>query len=262
MYLSEKEILPHIQLARFYDTVTAGITERTRPRALDCYEVGYYVTEGGSLCINGDNYRIKKGDMRFMKPGDVISSEPDYQCFTIFFYLGDKKGKYHNEFIDSIPKYFHAENGLQTLMEQVVELSSSQEPGAIVMQNGLLMQLMYQCCRMFRSHARYCSAVVQCITYMKDNIEENITLDMLGEISGYSPIHIRRLFCRDTMLTPHEYMERLRMGRARDLLLDTELPVNQIASACGYSSESHFQMLFKKLNGCTPGAYRKKAKMM
>lgn len=262
MYLSEREILPHIQLARFYDTVAAGVTGKTRPRTLDCYEMGYYVTDGGSLCINGDIYQIKKGDMRFMKPRDVISSEPAYQCFTIFFHLGEQKETYHNEFIDSIPRYFHAESGLQTLMEQVAELSASQEPGAIVMQNGLLMQLMYQCCRLFRPHGRYCSAVAQCMAYMKDNLEKNITLDMLGEVSGYSPIHIRRLFCRDTMLTPHEYMGRLRMGRARELLQDTELPVNQIASACGYSSESHFQILFKKMNGCTPGSYRRKARML
>ncbi len=255
-YLPEQEILPHIHMARLYDTAAAGVTHRTVSRTLDCYELGYYLTDGGTLFINGTMFSIKKGDMRFMKPEDTISSEPDYRCFTIFFYLGDPDDQYHNELTDNIPKYFHGGSSMEEQMKQVTELFVSPEPGTVMMQNGLLMQILYQCYQKSRLDSHYCEAVQQCIAYMREHMEQNITLETLGQISGYSSIHIRRLFCRDTMFSPHEYLERMRMEHAKRLLENSDILVSQIAGDCGYSSESHFQMLFKKVNGCTPGFYR------
>lgn len=258
-YLPEQEILPRIHMARLYDSNTAGVTRRTIPRVLDYYELGYYLTDQGKLHINGNDYLIRRGDMRFMKPGDVISSEPAYQCFTIFFYIGDQNSQYHNELLDSIPEYFHGGSEMQTLMEQVTELFAFSEPGTVMMRNSLLMQILYQCYRRLRSNVCYCEAVVQSIAYMREHLEQNITLETLGELTSYSPIHIRRLFHQDTGLTPHEYLERIRLEHAKRLLRDGNIPVSRIAAECGYSSESHFQALFKKINGCTPGTYRRLA---
>lgn len=261
-YLPEYEMLPHIHMARRYDTVLAGVARKTPPRMLDNYELGYYLTDGGNLCINGEISRIRAGDMRFMRPGDVISSVPAYQCFTIFFQLGDPGELCRNELLDGIPKFFHGGGSQETLIEQIVTLFSRQEPGAVMLQNGLLLQLLYQCYRLAFPGERYCQAVRQCIAYMEEHLEKTITMETLGNLTGYSPLHIRRLFCRDTLITPHEYLGRLRIGRAKCLLADTDIPVSQVAVECGYSSESHFQMLFKKIQGCTPGDYRRKAKVL
>lgn len=106
-------------------------------------------------------------------------------------------------------------------------------------------------------NSQYCEAVRKSIIYMQEHMEQNITLETLGQVTSYSPLHIRRLFCQDTGLTPHEYLGRLRMEHARRLLKDSDILVSQIAAECGYASESHFQMLFKKIHGCTPGAYRR-----
>lgn len=261
MSLTEKELLPCIRMARLYDTEKAGVFKQTKQRRLDCYELGLYLNDGGFLEINGEQKTIHRGDIRFGRPGDQISSIPPYRCYTIFFSFAEGNGDRRSEFLEGIPGYFHAENDHQDLFEQTVAMFESQELGSVVMQNAILLQLLYQCYHERHVGKKYCEKVMICVEYMHAHIDENITLDTLGAISGYSPLHIRRLFLRDTLCSPHEFLSRVRITEARKLLVNSSLTVGQIAIKCGFTSESYFQMLFKKVNGCTPGEYRRNARV-
>lgn len=261
MYLAEKELLPCIRMARLYDTEKAGVFKQTKQRKLDCYELGVYLTDGGFLEINGEQISIRRGDIRFGRPGDQISSIPPYRCYTIFFSFGEGDSDSRSEFLEGIPRYFHAENDHRTLFEQTVTMFESQEIGSVVMQNALLLQLLYQCHHECHSRKNYGKTVLLCVEYMHAHLGENITLETLGGISGYSPLHIRRLFLRDTLCSPHDFLSRVRITEARKLLVNSSLTVSQIAIKCGFTSESYFQMLFKKVNGCTPGEYRRNARV-
>ncbi len=57
--------------------------------------------------------------------------------------------------------------------------------------------------------------------------------------------------------TPHEELERVRIERASDLLLESALTVSQVARKCGFSRVSYFARVFRRERGCTPGAFRK-----
>lgn len=262
MYLAEREMLPHIRMARIFDTEKAGVTEKTRMRMADCYELGFYLTDTGMLMSNGECVDIHRGDVRFTRPGCLVSSTPPYRCYTIFFHFETKTALCHNEFLDAIPEWFHMGSHCQTLFEEIVEMFESQAVGTDAMQNALLLQILYRSYQELYSDHRYGKTVRICIEYMQEHISEDITLEVLGSVSGYSPLHVRRLFLKDTMCSPHEYLSRMRMAKARRMLADSSLTVSLIAAECGFSSESYFQMIFKKVNGCTPGVYRKIAKVL
>lgn len=262
MYLTEREMLPQIRMARLYDTEKAGVVKKTKQRVADCYELGFYLTDSGFLMINEEQKQIRRGDVRLTRPGDQISSVPPYRCYTIFFHFDGQEEVCHNEFLDAIPDYFHVGGHCQSLFEQAVEMFESQSVGAGLMQNALLLQILYQCYQELHAGTPYCQAVKHCVEYMQDHLAEDVTLEKLGEISGYSSLHVRRLFLRDTMCSPHEYLSRMRMAKARRMLADSDVVVSRIAVECGFSSESYFQMLFKKVNGCTPGEYRRSARVL
>ena len=59
--------------------------------------------------------------------------------------------------------------------------------------------------------------------------------------------------------TPHEYLLSCRIGAAKRLLWDTEVPIAEVAERAGFGTQQYFGRVFKKATGKTPGAYRKSA---
>ena len=94
------------------------------------------------------------------------------------------------------------------------------------------------------------------IEAMKARLADEFCLPYLAQIAGLSDYHFSRLFKRATGLSPSQYFIRLRMARARHLLLETDLSVIDIGMEVGYSSPSHFSQVFRREVGATPRAYR------
>lgn len=94
------------------------------------------------------------------------------------------------------------------------------------------------------------------IDAMKAHLAEEFCLPQLAQVAGLSDYHFSRLFKRATGLSPSQYFIRLRMARARHLLLETDLSVIEIGMEVGYSSPSHFSQVFRREVGVTPSAYR------
>ena len=71
-----------------------------------------------------------------------------------------------------------------------------------------------------------------------------------------TPVQLRKLFRRETHLSPKRFLNRLRMRHATGLLRQTNASVKQIASECGFTSGHYFHLAFRKELGCTPNEYR------
>lgn len=83
-----------------------------------------------------------------------------------------------------------------------------------------------------------------------------ITLGTLAEIASMSEYHLARMFRVSFGMPPHAWIAARRMDRARHLLKTTSLPLQQVASACGYADLSHFSHRFKAGAGVSPSRYR------
>ncbi|TWD55807.1 AraC family transcriptional regulator [Agrobacterium vitis] len=93
------------------------------------------------------------------------------------------------------------------------------------------------------------------IDYIEHHLDQPITLQTLAEIAGLSPFHLQRMFLLSCGLSPADWLLRRRLAKAK-MLLATQDPIAQIASACGFSSQSHMTRVFKEATGCTPSVYR------
>lgn len=96
---------------------------------------------------------------------------------------------------------------------------------------------------------------------LADYIERNLSTDMsvvdLSGLLGYSPDHFTRVFRKTFSLTPHQYITQRRLEKAKSMLRDPNLSLTAVALACGFSSQSHLNVVFKRLTGLTPGNYRR-----
>lgn len=87
-------------------------------------------------------------------------------------------------------------------------------------------------------------------------LDGSIPLALLAEAAGFSAPHFARLFRRTVGCSPHQYVLRKRVERARMLLERTRLPLAAVASAAGFSTQSHMSTVFARLLGTTPGQLR------
>lgn len=94
------------------------------------------------------------------------------------------------------------------------------------------------------------------LKYINENLEQDVALADLAEAVEMSPYHFARMFKQATGVAPHQYMIERRVEHAKRLLAKTELPIAEISYRLGFSSQSHFTAVFRKLTATTPKAYR------
>jgi len=92
---------------------------------------------------------------------------------------------------------------------------------------------------------------------IESRLEADVTLPALASEVGYSRSHFLRMFHATTGMTPHRYVLNRRIERARRLLGETDMSIGQVAYGCGFSSQSHLTLAFRKVCGLTPGEYRR-----
>jgi YesN/AraC family two-component response regulator len=94
------------------------------------------------------------------------------------------------------------------------------------------------------------------VLYIHDNYQEEIKIGSLASLEGYNTTYYTDWFKRNVGMSPSEYIKRVRIEKAKDLLLTTKYNLTQIANQVGYSHSSTMCKVFKDLNGLTPKEYR------
>lgn len=100
------------------------------------------------------------------------------------------------------------------------------------------------------------NVVSQTLDYINAHFGEPITNDQLAKIAGYHPYHLNRIFLKHTGQTLHQYVLASRIRESKNMLLNSELPLSDIAEQCGFNSVAHFSSYFKQISGRSPSQYR------
>ena len=94
--------------------------------------------------------------------------------------------------------------------------------------------------------------ILSIIEMMEANLSEPLTLLEIADYAGLSRRQIERLFRQNMGRSPARYYLEIRLDRARHLLLQSSLPVIEVAVACGFVSASHFSKCYRELYGRSP----------
>ncbi len=96
--------------------------------------------------------------------------------------------------------------------------------------------------------------------YIDSHFKDAITLEKLSKIAHINKFYLVHSFKKAYGMTPINYLQLCRINEARHLLLETDMPVSQIAQAVGFSGASSFTQCFKKMVNLTPSQLRKTSK--
>lgn len=100
------------------------------------------------------------------------------------------------------------------------------------------------------------SVIYPSINYIKNHLNESITMRDMANLCHLSPSYFSRLFGRELGENFVSYVNRQKIQLAKSMLRETNKSVSQIASELSYQDASHFINLFKRFEGVTPQVYR------
>jgi AraC family transcriptional regulator len=92
--------------------------------------------------------------------------------------------------------------------------------------------------------------------FIDARLDAPISLADLARQVGMSIFHFARCFRLTTGMPPYQFVTRRRIERARELLIDPNLSVSDVAVRCGFSQQSHFGEVFRRVVGASPRSYR------
>lgn len=104
------------------------------------------------------------------------------------------------------------------------------------------------------------ASLAHALDFIEANLDRPIGLAELAAVAGLSLFHFATVFRRAVGQTPHRYVMERRLRKARHLLGEGDLPIIEVAAACGFASPSHFATAFRRLGGSSPRAYRQQAR--
>jgi two-component system response regulator YesN len=99
--------------------------------------------------------------------------------------------------------------------------------------------------------------VQKILFYLNENYTRDVSLDELSEKFGFNTSYISSLFKSETGINITDYLSNLRIDKAKDLLISTDMKINEIAHSLGYNNVNYFHRIFKKTIGITPIEYRR-----
>ncbi|KRE69730.1 response regulator [Paenibacillus sp. Soil750] len=99
--------------------------------------------------------------------------------------------------------------------------------------------------------------LINCISsYIEDQLPSNVTVKQLADKFHLSAGHLSVLFKKETGQTISDFVKKLRMKKAKELLQDPTIKVYEVADRVGFQTPAYFTYQFKKNEGCTPQEYR------
>lgn len=139
------------------------------------------------------------------------------------------------------------------------ELARDETAATLTAAAGLAWNLLAQLAaeRSGRHHTGEPIARVQ--AHLREHLATPVSVPALAELAGFSTSHFSARFKAVTGFSVTEYVRRLRMARARQLLITTDRPVADVAAEVGYPDPFYFSRQFRLVHGISPRSYQSRA---
>ena len=230
------------------------------------------------LCVSGEGTLDYDGQSYVIRPGNLFwidCNKPQYYCTSpavghwrilwVHFY-GAPCEAYYKLFLSQNDgrAVVHPSSDmairstLDTLLKLYLEGGNTLQDD--VQASAMLTQLMSHCIHAAGPHSanRLPNYVIDARSYINMHYAERITLDDLSRSISINKFYLQKLFKRCIGLSPNEYLIHTRLTHAKQLLRTSTTPISQIAMDVGINNIGHFITLFKRYEGITPSAYRRR----
>lgn len=221
-----------------------------------------YVLRGSARFDFGYKKEIAKaGDVVFLRQGEKYTTEVIGDCDWDHIVISFKISK--STSADDLPfETVFSPNHIKRFEElflKAKEIWDKCSVGYKIQVKSIINQIIFELIKQYSKQVFSEDIVPYSIKaaadYIELNYKEKVTVEKLASISGYSPSHFTRLFCKTYGVSPIEYLTDIRITHAKNMLKTNLYPISEIATLCGFSNVYYFSRMFKEKTGVTPKKY-------
>lgn len=246
-------LLPSDIQCGFFDcSCFSGLTFSPK-RKVTQYEIEFYINDGYETYVDDKLYKIKKDHILIAKPNETRYSHLPFKTKYIKFSVEGEIA----EKLDALPQYFisrHPESLLNELDEIIL---LAEKKNQILLYSKILSFIHLVIVDAQINTVNDYSVITAAKNFIKQNYYKKITLSEIAASVNLSEIYFHTVFTEAVGKTPHKYLTYYRIEQAKKYLWDSQISMNDIAEKCGFSSQQHFNKVFKNETGITPNNYRK-----
>ena len=234
-------------------------------RRTNFIDITYILNGQAVYTINREKITVGEGDLLCIPKGSersAASADPKrFECyaanFTIHGYGGEKGNEIGDEL--ALPLPLHSTVGIQNdLIAHYRKLNEdflSRSPGYVMRARARLMLIIQRFMEILvyeRETYRLDPRVKQAMRYIKENYAEPLSISGVAAVVSLNPVYFGTLFKRETHYTFRDYLNKVRLGQAEDMLRAGKWNVTEVAALCGFTDVFYFSRLFKKYKGLPP----------
>ena len=228
------------------------------------FELEIVLSGGGEHICNGKRYEVGVGDAWLMSYCDFHSFVP--RCNTEIINVSFSKDVLSKELEERLdgrgicgridPEHFLE---IRALCKRLLHEFKNADAFSALSCKGLITYLTVALLRNagLTTNRMTAPSIRAAVAYMHEHFREDISLLQVARTQGLSPNYFGKLFCETVGVPFREYLNKLRLRYACDLLVSADLSVGEIAREAGYLSVEYFFSVFKKQLSVTPLHYRR-----
>lgn len=257
-------LAPEIETGLWVDRIGSGVnfknTSQLSLRHLGLYAaVGAKEGSGKFYSPQTGEINIKENDVMLLFPDVGHYYYPDYSWDTTWVVWNGIEAeklvamKYFSPVNPIIKNGFSSINNAHNLLEPLLK---EETPTAVLQRKVILLNMLLELHKCSNPGiSNYAKTTRMAINFIDANIAKDITLEEIANHCNFSVPHFRRIFNAETGVSPKEFLISRKISKAKEYL-SSRVPVKETSEMLGFTDESYFRKVFKKITGITPGKFQ------
>lgn len=232
-------------------------------RLVSSYEFEFYTEKGqGGLRIDGTFYGAARGRCILAKPGQLEVVVTPYRGYYINIVTQDPE---LCDMLDHLPNAFTLWN-MGEVVKLIHQMLNIEDRTSLVNRMQLqgiacrILAILYQ----YRNNPQNADSnvlqhqktLLMADKYIRDHLSEELSLAVLSKLCNLDPTYFHKLYTSAFGRTPAQRILGFRIAAAKTGLIESKVSLGELASKCGFSSQTYFCYKFKQVTGMTPMQYR------
>ncbi|HPF51631.1 MAG TPA: AraC family transcriptional regulator [Draconibacterium sp.] len=236
-------------------------------RVLHEYQLNY-ISEGAGIFENSDGrFQVKEGSMLIIRPDEWHRYRPLKKTGWVENYVGFK-GEIADHFFrhtlftqkPAVLQLGIKEEIIDTHLK-IMDLVEKEQPGYQQIASGMVVKMLGYIVSFEKQKGFSGKPIARVIEearfYMREHTNREIDVENLASQYNVGYSYFRKIFKKYTGVSPGQYHLQLRVMRAKEMLIGTDLSIKEICIELGFQTIHYFSLIFKKKTGMSPSEFRK-----
>ena len=258
----------------FFNVILCGITNPNPdydvhfPDGCPCYILDYTLSGSGTISDEYGIHTLQEGSLLFIRKGVPVhfQANKDTPFKKIWIQMT-------GTFLKNMCALFQMPEGIvienchvELQMREIVTILKNTTPATVNDNMRQISVRIYEIFTLLRSAQIFSMSqenhtpAYQIRQILEEHIYSNISMQEISDALHLTVSHCIRLFKKQFEISPIQYLQQIRMEQAKILLLETEIPIKDIADRLCFYDSQHFSASFRKYYGLSPSQFRQKQK--